>query len=130
MDTVRETDQISCSWCGGYSAADATCEFCGSPLAAVASGSRINDGVTVLAEEELPVQPLPSPPIERAPVLSLPEPLLVQAASRPEGLQVEAPRIPVGVSVAGPSPEGLGRTRWIRYRRSLQVRWLIEAVTS
>jgi hypothetical protein len=117
METSRQIDEISCPWCGAFSAPAATCDLCGSPMSD-GHGDRVSKGVTVLASE--PVQPRPT--LEPAqPVVSIPEPSLPVEPLRFQAVLAAAT---ARARSASPGPSG-----WVRYRRSLQVRWTIEAVS-
>jgi hypothetical protein len=108
IETSRETGEISCPWCGAFSAPAATCDLCGSPMADA-------KGVTVLSEPREPEPVTPS-----LPVVSIPEPALPVQPLRFAAVQA------AGTARAGsaePRPD-----RWVRYRRSLQVQWTFVAV--
>jgi hypothetical protein len=115
MDTSRQIDEISCPWCGGFSPPAATCDLCGSPMSD-GHGARVSEGVTVLASE--PVQSAIVEPAQ--PVVSIPEP---SVPAEPLRFQAVLAAATARARSASPGPSG-----WVRYRRSLQVRWTIEAV--
>jgi hypothetical protein len=120
METSRQIDEISCPWCGGFSPPAATCDLCGSPMSD-GHGDRVSEGVTVLASE-----PVPSATVEPTqPVVSIPEPSLpVERLVEPLRFQSVLAAATARARSASPGPSG-----WVRYRRSLQVRWTIEAVS-
>jgi hypothetical protein len=120
MDTSHHIDEISCPWCGGFSPPAATCDLCGSPMSD-GHGARVGEGVTVLVSEPAQSQPTVEP---APPVVSIPEPSVpVERLIEPLRFQAVLAAATARARSASPEPNGL-----VRYRRSLQVRWTIEAV--
>jgi hypothetical protein len=125
METSRATDEISCPWCGAFSLPAATCDLCGSPMSD-GRQARVGEGVTILTGE--PGQPAPAhvaaEPVASSPPTVIPEP---SAPAEPllQPLRFQAV---LEAATARARPATSGPPAWVRYRRSLQVRWTIEAV--
>jgi hypothetical protein len=120
MEASRQVDEISCPWCGAFSAPAATCDLCGSPMSD-GHGDPVSEGVTVLAGEPVQSQPALEP---AQAVVSIPEtPLPADRLVEPLRFQAV-----LAAATARIRPTSHGPSGWVRYRRSLQVRWTIEAV--
>lgn len=124
IDTSHQIDEISCPWCGGFSPPAATCDLCGSPMSD-GHGARVGEGVTVLSSEPVQSQPIAEPVEPPLPVVSIPEPSVpVEPLIEPLRFQAVLAAATARARSATLGPAGL-----VRYRRSLQVRWTIEAVS-
>jgi hypothetical protein len=123
MSTPHTHDGIPCPWCGSFSQPGPTCEFCGSPMQSAGSVSATTQAVTVMLEEPSPV--LASESAQVVPLRVKPVPL-VAPDDPPLVHSVRAGNDQSGVGFAA-AVHPVGRQR---YRRSLIVRWLIEAVNS
>jgi hypothetical protein len=126
MESPREMDEISCPWCGAFSRPDATCELCGSPMSD-GHEARVTEGVTILTSE-------PAPERERwstqPPVPAAQTAVVVEQVAEPIRFIAPDPEPLLAASSGGIQPRAHHPVAWVRYRRSLQVRWLIEAVSS
>jgi hypothetical protein len=129
METPHTHGGIPCPWCGSFSQPGATCEFCGSPMQAASPVSATAQAVTVMLDQPSPMAGDPSPVLASEPAQVLP----FRTNPVPLGVSDQPPLVPSirdggderGVGFAAVQP---GRRQ--RYRRSLIVRWLIEAVNS
>jgi hypothetical protein len=131
METPHTHGGIPCPWCGSFSQPGATCEFCGSPMQAASPVSATAQAVTVMLDQPSPVLASdPSPVLASEPAQVLP----FRTKPVPLGVSDQPPLVPSihdggderGVGFAAAVQPG----RRQRYRRSLIVRWLIEAVNS
>jgi hypothetical protein len=90
-------------------------------------GARVSEGVTVLSGEPRETASpdlVPQPVAPSFPVVNIPEPpVAVEPVLEPLRFQAVLEAATSRARSATPGPTG-----WVRYRRSLQVRWTIEAV--
>ena len=125
METSQATNEISCPWCGAFCLPAATCDLCGSPMSDGLE-ARVGEGVTILSGEL--GQPSPADvaaePVTPSPPRMIPEPSPpVQPLLQPLRFHAVLEAATARARSATDRPPG-----WVRYRRSLQVRWTIEAV--
>jgi len=113
MDLRGGMEGIPCPWCGAFSSPDATCENCGSPMPTASAAA---EGVTILPDPSDAVTPIPEPAVVNLQaVRSLVDEPLLQSVRWPNR----------GFSL---SPSRSNGSAGRRYRRFLDVRWLIESV--
>lgn len=115
MDLQGAMDGVPCPWCGAFSSPEAMCEICGSPMP-TAGAAGTPQGLTVLPEPADVVTPIAEPTVvnlHAVPPL-VDEPLLQSVRWPTRGFSL--------------SPSKSNGSAGRRYRRFLDVRWLIESV--